>query len=83
MVDFFSNVYTVLPIQRVTGILSADIMQLGREADHSHPSSPEVKNEWSATSSPHMSSWCVEGQLHNYSTATFIFHAQFLQLVHR
>lgn len=56
MVDFFSNAYTILPIHRVTGILSADIMQLGCEADHSHPSSPEVKNEWSTPSSPHMSS---------------------------
>jgi len=28
-----------------------------READHSPPSSAELKNEWSYTSTPHASSW--------------------------
>jgi hypothetical protein len=30
----------------------------GSEADHPPPSSAEVKNMWSYTSPPHMSSWC-------------------------
>ena len=29
-----------------------DVMRLGREAVHPHPSSAEIKNEWSYTSSP-------------------------------
>jgi hypothetical protein len=40
------------PIQRVPGALSMGVKQPGREADHSLPSSAEVKNEWSHTSTP-------------------------------
>jgi hypothetical protein len=36
----------------------AGIKWPGREADHSSPSSAEVKNAWSYTSTPHTSSWC-------------------------
>jgi hypothetical protein len=36
----------------------------GREVDHSPPSSPELKNEWSYTSTPPiMPSWRGQGQL--------------------
>jgi hypothetical protein len=38
------------PIQWVPGALSLGVKRLGREADHSPPSSPEVKNAWSYTS---------------------------------
>jgi hypothetical protein len=38
------------PIQWVPGALSLGVKRLGREADHSPPSSAEVKNAWSYTS---------------------------------
>jgi hypothetical protein len=38
------------PIQRLPGILSLGLKRPGREADHSPPSSAEVKNAWSYTS---------------------------------
>jgi hypothetical protein len=43
----------------------------GREADHSPPSSAEVKNAWSYTSTPHYAfiAWCLvktQGQLYLY-----------------
>jgi hypothetical protein len=40
------------PIQWVTGTLSLGIKRPGREADHLAPSSAEVKNAWSYTSTP-------------------------------
>jgi hypothetical protein len=40
------------PIQWVTGALSLGIKRPGREADHSPPSSSEVKNSWNYTSTP-------------------------------
>jgi hypothetical protein len=38
------------PIQWVPGALSVGVKQPGREADHSLPSSAEIKNAWSYTS---------------------------------
>jgi hypothetical protein len=38
------------PIQWAPGALSLGVKRPGREADHSLPSSAEVKNEWSYTS---------------------------------
>jgi hypothetical protein len=40
------------PIQWVPGALSLGVKRPGREADHSPPSSAEVKNAWSYTSTP-------------------------------
>jgi hypothetical protein len=40
------------PIQWVSGALSLGVKRPGREADHSPPSSAEVKNVWSYTSTP-------------------------------
>jgi hypothetical protein len=40
------------PIQWVPGVLSLGVKRQGSEADHSHPSNAEVKNEWSYTSTP-------------------------------
>jgi len=58
----FGNVFTTVsrpdlgptqpPIQWVPGTLSMWVKRPGREADHSPPSSDEVKNEWSSTSTP-------------------------------
>jgi hypothetical protein len=45
------------PIQRLPGAFSLGVKQPGREADHSPPSSAEIKNEWSYTSTPNTSSW--------------------------
>jgi hypothetical protein len=45
---------TQLPIQRVTWALSLEANRPGREADHSLPSSAEIKNAWSYTSTPPM-----------------------------
>jgi hypothetical protein len=43
---------TQAPIQWVPGALSLEVKWPGREADHSPPSSAEVKNAWSYTSTP-------------------------------
>jgi hypothetical protein len=40
------------PIQWVQGFLSLGVKRRGREADHSPPSSAEVKNPWSYSSTP-------------------------------
>jgi hypothetical protein len=40
------------PIQFAAGALSLRVKRPGREADHSPPSSTEVKNAWSYTSTP-------------------------------
>jgi hypothetical protein len=50
-----------LPIQWVIGALSLGVKRPGLEADHSSPSSVEVKNAWSDTASPQYGSmaWCL------------------------
>jgi hypothetical protein len=40
------------PIQWIPGALSLGVKRPGREADHSRPSSVEVKNAWSYTCTP-------------------------------
>jgi hypothetical protein len=49
------------PIQWIPGALSLGIKRPGREADHSPPSSAEVKNAWSYTSTPRnvFMAWCL------------------------
>jgi hypothetical protein len=58
------------PIQLVPGALSLGVKQLGREADHSLPSSAEVK-EWVELylQSPNTPSWC-SARLKKISTGT-------------
>jgi hypothetical protein len=41
---------TLPPIQWITGAISLEVKRPGRKAGHSHPSSAEVMNEWSYTS---------------------------------
>jgi hypothetical protein len=48
---------TQSPSQWELGALSPGVKQSGHEADHSPPSSAEVKNVWSYISIPHMPSW--------------------------
>jgi hypothetical protein len=45
------------PMEWVLGALSLGLKRPGREADYSPPSSAEVKNAWSYTSTPNTSSW--------------------------
>jgi len=47
------SIHTTQPaIQWVRGPLSPGVKRLGSEAEHSPPSSAEIKNAWSYTSSP-------------------------------
>jgi hypothetical protein len=64
------------PIQWVLGSLSLGVKWPGHEADHSPPSTAEVKNAWSYTSIPPMHLHGVvlsnaQGQLYLYFTSTF------------
>jgi hypothetical protein len=61
------------PIQWVPGALSRGVKQLGREADHSPPSSVEVKNAWSYTSTHQyvFMAWCLVKHRDNF---TFTFN---------
>jgi hypothetical protein len=49
------------PIQWVPGALSLGVKRPGREADHSLPSSAEIKDAWSYTSTPQyvFLAWCL------------------------
>jgi hypothetical protein len=58
------------PIQWVPATLSPGAKRPGREADHSPPSSAEVKNAWNYTSTPHTPSRC-SAQLKHRSNFTF------------
>jgi hypothetical protein len=49
---------TQTPVQWLPGAFSLGVKWLGHEADHSPPSSAEVKNAWSYTSTP---SICLHG----------------------
>jgi hypothetical protein len=44
------------PVQQVLGALSSRVKQLGREDDHSPPSSAEIKNGEAMPPVPHTSS---------------------------
>jgi hypothetical protein len=46
-----------VPVQRVPGALSSGVKLPGHEADHSSPSSAEVKNRGSMPPLTHTSSW--------------------------
>jgi hypothetical protein len=46
------------PIQWVPGAISSGVKRQGREADHSPPSSVEVKNGGAIAPLPHTSSKC-------------------------
>jgi hypothetical protein len=48
------------PTQWVPGVLSLWVRRVGREADHSSPSTAEVMNAWSYTSAPQyvFMAWC-------------------------
>jgi hypothetical protein len=60
---------TQLPIQWVPGVLSLGVKRPRREADHSLPSSAEVKNAWSYTSTPQyvLMAWCLVKHRDNFT----------------
>jgi len=53
---------TWCPIQQVLGACSPRVEWLGCEADHSPPSSAEIKNEWNYTFTPPV---CLKGMVFN------------------
>jgi hypothetical protein len=62
------------PVQLVPGALSLGVKRPGREHDHSPPSSAEVKNAWSYTSTPQNAfiAWYsvkAQGQFYLYITS--------------
>jgi hypothetical protein len=54
------------------GLFSLEVKQPGHEADHTPPSSTEVKNAWSCTSTPNTPSW-HGAQLKPRDNFTFTF----------
>jgi hypothetical protein len=64
------------PIQWVSGALSLGVKRPGREANHSLPSSAEIKNAWSYIPLPQYSfmAWCsvnAQGQFYLYFYINF------------
>jgi hypothetical protein len=61
------------PIQWVPGVVSPGVKRLEHGADHSPPSSAEVKNTWHYTSTPHyvFMEWCLVKHRDNF-TFSFI-----------
>jgi hypothetical protein len=57
------------PIQWVSGPLSLRVKRPDREADHSPPSSAEVKNLWSYTSTPQI---CLHDMVLSLGTGKFL-----------
>jgi hypothetical protein len=70
------------PIQWVLGTLSLGVKRLGREVDHSLPSSAEVKNVWSYTSTPQyvFMAWCLVKHRDNltFTSSNELFYGFFL-----
>jgi hypothetical protein len=64
------------------GALSLGVKRPGREADHSPPSSSDVKNAWSYTSTPQycFMAWCLVKHRDNF-TFTFNFISYLLSLL--
>jgi hypothetical protein len=60
-------------IQWVPGAISLGVKRPGCEADHSPPSSAEVKNAWSYTSTPQYAfmTWCLVKHRDNFTLLYF------------
>jgi hypothetical protein len=67
------------PIQWVPGALSLGVKWLGCEADHSPPSSTEVKNVWSYTSTPQyvFMVWCLVKHRDSFTYILHLVHSYF------
>jgi hypothetical protein len=68
----------------VPRVQSSEVMRPGCEADHSPPSSTEVKNEWSYTSTPHYAflTWYLLKHRVNFSFTLVTLMASVCQLSH-
>jgi hypothetical protein len=62
--------------QWIPGALSLGVKRQGREVDHSPPSSTEVKNEWSYTSTPPTPLHGVVLSLRKKYMENFIFYGK-------
>jgi len=62
------------PIKRNPGVLSPWVKRQEREADYSHPSSVEVKNSWSYTSTPQyvFIAWCLVKHRDNFTITVYL-----------
>jgi len=47
------------------------VTRMAIEVNHSPPSSAEVKNKWSYTYTPHISSWSGQGKIYLYLLGVF------------
>jgi hypothetical protein len=63
------------PIQRAPGAISPGVTRSGREADHSPPSSAEVKNGGAIPRLPQMSSWHIAELIKHGDNFTFYWLA--------
>jgi hypothetical protein len=65
------------PIQWVPGVLFLGVKWPGSEADHSPPSSADVKNAWSYTSTPQhiFMVWCVVKHRDNFISLPRTFYS--------
>jgi hypothetical protein len=70
------------PIQWVPRALFLGVKRPRREADHSPPSSAEVKNAWSYTSTPQyvFMAWCLVKHRDNF-TFTLVYYITYGKLV--
>ena len=57
------------PVQWVPGVLFCGVKRLGRDVDHSPPSSNGAMNEWSYTSAPHT---CLRGMYRDKFTFFYL-----------
>jgi hypothetical protein len=68
------------PIQWVLGALSLVVKRPGRDADHSPPSSAEVKSGGAMPPLPHASSWHglrISSRVHGVQTGSGAHHASY------
>jgi hypothetical protein len=63
------------PIQWVPGAVSLGVKRRGREADHSPPSSAEVKNAWSLPPLPQYAfmAWCLVKHRDNFTFTFYLY----------
>jgi len=68
---------TLPPIPWVLGVISLEVKHLGCKADHSPPSSAEVKNVWSYTFAPQyiLMVWCLVRHRDNFTFFYCVFEA--------
>jgi hypothetical protein len=62
------------PIQWVSEAISPGVKRQGRDADHSPPTSAEVKKTWIYTSTPRTPSWRSASLVKHRDDFTFIIY---------